>query len=270
MTSTELWTRIDETLAQYDLLKHPFYQAWSKGELTRDQLAFYGAQYGEHVSAFPTYLTRLHSRLPEGSARKAILANAAEEEIDGRSHAELWRQFANGVGGQPGKGEVLDEVSDLVATFRTIAERAALPEALGAFYAYESQVPRIAQEKLAGLNKFYGADERTGEYFSVHMTADVHHSATWRNLIDKCVQQDPESSDQVLCGVEEAAKSLWKALDGIEQARTELVAGLTDTLPNFFEIHNPSQLFRGGGHNRRSHQHGGQRPLRRGRKARDR
>jgi pyrroloquinoline-quinone synthase len=227
--STELWTRIDETIARYDLLKHPFYQAWSKGELTREQLAFYGAQYEEHVSAFPTYLTRLHSRLPEGSARKAILANAAEEEIDGRSHADLWRQFVVGMtagmgGAQPARGEVLDEVRELVETFKAIAERATLPEALGAFYAYESQVPRVAQEKLAGLTKFYGADARTGEYFSLHVTADVQHSATWRNLINKCVQQDPPCAEQVLAGVEEAAKSLWKALDGIEQARTEMIA----------------------------------------------
>jgi pyrroloquinoline-quinone synthase len=222
--STELWARIEDTIARYDLLKHPFYQAWSKGELTREQLAFYGAQYGEHVSAFPTYLTRLHSRLPEGSARKAILANAAEEEIDGRSHADLWRQFANGMGAQPAKTEMLDEVRMLVETFKAIAERATLPEALGAFYGYESQVPRVAQEKLAGLTKFYGADARTGEYFSLHITADVQHSATWRNLIDKCVEQDPACAEQVLAGVEQAAKSLWKALDGIEQARTEMIA----------------------------------------------
>jgi pyrroloquinoline-quinone synthase len=221
--STELWARIEDTIARYDLLKHPFYQAWSKGELTREQLAFYGAQYGEHVSAFPTYLTRLHSRLPEGSARKAILANAAEEEIDGRSHADLWRQFAHGMGAQPAKAEMLGEVRTLVETFKAIAERATLPEALGAFYAYESQVPRVAQEKLTGLTKFYGTDARTGEYFSLHITADVQHSATWRNLIDKCVEQDPACAEQVLAGVEQAAKSLWKALDGIEQARTEMI-----------------------------------------------
>lgn len=223
MTSSELWARVDDILARYDLLKHPFYQAWSKGELTRDQLAFYGAQYGEHVSAFPTYLTRLHSRLPEGTARKAILANAAEEEIQGRSHADLWRQFANGMGAQSAKAEPLDEVRALVETFKTIADRAALPAALGAFYAYESQVPRIAQEKLAGLTKFYGADATTGEYFSLHITADVEHSATWRNLINKCIQQDPNCAVEVLAGTEAAAESLWKALDGIEEARTQLV-----------------------------------------------
>jgi pyrroloquinoline-quinone synthase len=220
MKRPELWTRVTETIAQYNLLQHPFYQAWSKGELTRDQLAFYGQQYGEHVSAFPAYLTRLHSRLPDGPVRKAILANAAEEEIHGRSHADLWKQFTEGIGAQPASGETLDEVRDLVGTFRDIAERASLPEALGAFYAYESQVPRIAQEKLAGLTKFYGACEQTGEYFSVHTTADVHHSAVWRKLIDESVEQDSARAEEVLSGVTRAARALWKALDGIETART--------------------------------------------------
>jgi pyrroloquinoline-quinone synthase len=228
MKSPELWTRVAETIAQYDLLQHPFYRAWSKGELTRDQLAFYGQQYGEHVSAFPAYLTRLHSRLPDGSVRKAILLNAAEEEIHGRSHADLWKQFAEGIGTPaanaetPAKTEILDEVRDLVGTFRDIAERASLPEALGAFYAYESQVPRIAQEKLAGLTKFYGASARTGEYFSVHVTADVHHSAVWRKLIDDSIEQSPARAEEVLSGVTRAAGALWKALDGIETARSAI------------------------------------------------
>lgn len=224
MTSAELWMRVDEVLEQYDLLKHPFYQAWSKGELTRDQLAFYGAQYGEHVAAFPTYLTRLHARLPEGRARKAILANAAEEEIHGRSHADLWRQFAEGMGASLADDAVLEEIGGLVGTFRAIAERGTLPEALGAFYAYESQVPRIAKEKLAGLTKFYGASEKTGEYFALHTTADVRHSAVWRNLIEECLATDAGSAAEVLAGVTEAARALWKALDGIERARVQLAA----------------------------------------------
>ncbi len=166
MTSQELWAQVAETLERYNLLKHPFYQAWSKGELTPGQLAFYGAQYGRHVVAFPTYLTRLHSRLEDGPARRAILANAADEESEAGSHGDLWRQFAEGFGGNAGGGVKVDEVTALVETFRTIAERASLPRALGAFYAYESQVPAIAREKLRGLKKFYGASERTGEYFA--------------------------------------------------------------------------------------------------------
>ena len=80
MSSNEVWASVASILAKYDLLKHPFYQAWSKGELTHADLKFYGEQYVAHVAAFPAYLTALHARMPEGAARKAVLANAVEEE----------------------------------------------------------------------------------------------------------------------------------------------------------------------------------------------
>lgn len=223
MTPNELWKAIDGVLAEYDLLKHPFYQAWSRGELTHDELAFYGQQYLEHVAAFPTYLTALHARQPEGEVRRALLSNAADEEIDGRSHADLWRQFVRGMGGETGAAEVLPEMRALVATYREIAAKESSATALGAFYAYESQVPRVAAEKRAGLKAHYGADDATCEYFSLHTTADVHHSNVWRQLIGRCLEQDAASADEVLEGARTGARALWKALDGIEAARLAAV-----------------------------------------------
>lgn len=222
--SNELWAQVDEILAEYDLLKHPFYQAWTAGELTREQLAFYGRQYLEHVAAFPTYLTALHARLPEGATRRAILSNAADEEISGRSHADLWRQFIAGMEPKPEAPCVLPEMRELVNAFRDMATEAAPPTALGAFYAFESQVPRVAETKLAGLKAHYGADDATCEYFFVHQTADVHHSNVWRGLIDQCVAENSDCGAEVLAGVDRAAKGLWRALDGIEAARMALTA----------------------------------------------
>jgi pyrroloquinoline quinone (PQQ) biosynthesis protein C len=68
----------------------------------------------------------------------------------------------------------------------------------------------------------YAADDRTCEYFAVHTTADVHHSRVWRNLIDRCVENDPACASEVLDGVRQAAQALWVALDGIEAARLQL------------------------------------------------
>jgi pyrroloquinoline-quinone synthase len=87
MSTPELWAQIEREINRYDLLTHPFYQAWTEGSLTLRELAFYGWQYLHHVAAFPTYLTTLHARLPEGAARQAVLRNAADEEVDGVSHA---------------------------------------------------------------------------------------------------------------------------------------------------------------------------------------
>ncbi|MES2391764.1 MAG: TENA/THI-4 protein, partial [Acidobacteriota bacterium] len=66
----EFWTALEARTARYNLLQHPFYQAWSKGELTRTDLREYAAEYWHHVSAFPTYLSALHSSLPDGELRR--------------------------------------------------------------------------------------------------------------------------------------------------------------------------------------------------------
>ncbi len=222
---TQLWPEVYAILARYDLLQHPFYQAWTQGELTHEQLHAYGQQYLQHVSAFPTYLTALHSRLPEGATRKAILANAADEEIDGRSHADLWRQFVAGMEtGACASEETLPEIDELISTYQHLAREASPAAALGAFYAYESQVPRVAASKLAGLKEHYGADDHACAYFKLHMTADVHHSNVWRKLIDDSVEQDASQAAEVLAGVETGAKALWRALDGIEAARSAALA----------------------------------------------
>ena len=49
------WQQLDARIAKYDLLCHPFYQAWSQGRLTREDLRAYAAEYFHHVAAFPEH-----------------------------------------------------------------------------------------------------------------------------------------------------------------------------------------------------------------------
>src|SRR5258708_23015836 len=99
---------LEERIHQYDLLCHPFYKAWSAGELTRDDLRAYAEDYYPHVNAFPGYLAQLGVRLEEGELRRAVLANMTDEKggedsfgEPERSHAELWLGFVEGMGGSP-------------------------------------------------------------------------------------------------------------------------------------------------------------------------
>jgi pyrroloquinoline-quinone synthase len=216
------WQKADQEIATYDLLRHPFYQAWSAGELSKEDLGFYTKQYYHHVSRFPTYLTALHSRLPEGAIRRDVLANAYEEECAGEPHSELWLRFGEGMGagGSSLEGaEPNSETKNLVNTFLALAQEAPVASVFGALYAYESQVPRIAAEKLSGLKKYYGADERTCSYFTLHQTADVHHSSVWRKIISQLVEKDERHAAEALEGISRAARALWTALDGIERGR---------------------------------------------------
>jgi len=233
MTTEQFFEELDTRIAKYDLLCHPFYRAWSAGELTREDLREYARDYYHHVEAFPVYLAELGIRLDESELRRTVLANMADEkgtadESGEKStpHSELWLDFAEGMGASRdmrGHSPV-PEVKELTSFFHRVASEGTPEEALAAFYAYESQVPRVAKEKARGLREMYGADERATSYFTLHTTADVYHSQIWRQQLGKRLQSNPQMAKKALVAAENAAKALWHALDGIETRRTQNTA----------------------------------------------
>lgn len=233
MESRQFFAALEARIAKYDLLCHPFYQAWAAGQLTREDLQEYARNYYHHVEAFPTYLAELGIRLDESDLRRAILANMADEkgleDAFGKpapAHSELWLDFAEGMGARRDMQShtPVQEVRELTAFFHQVASEGTPEEALAAFYAYESQVPRVAKEKARGLQEMYGADQRTIAYFTLHTTADVFHSQVWRQQLAKRLESHPEAAERALAAGENAAKVLWQALDGIEARRTAGVA----------------------------------------------
>ncbi len=233
MTTEQFYEELETRIAKYDLLCHPFYQAWSAGELTREDLREYARDYYHHVEAFPIYLAELGIRLEDGELRRAVLANMADEKgmadavgEESTPHSEMWLDFAEGMGAtREMRGHrPVPEIKELIAFFHRMASEGAPEEALAAFYAYESQVPRVAKEKARGLREMYGADERVTAYFTLHTTADVFHSQVWRQQLGKRLESSPQMADRALAAGENAAKALWQALDGIEARRKEKVA----------------------------------------------
>jgi len=233
MDTVEFFEQLDARIAKYDLLCHPFYKAWSAGELTRKDLRQYAQDYYHHVEAFPSYLAALGLRLEEGELRRSVLANMCDEKgVEGRPgkdsvpHSELWLDFAEGMGSSRNLEwhTPAPEIRQLIRHFRQVASEGSTEEALAAFYAYESQVPHIAKEKERGLLQSYGADDKTCGYFSLHATADVYHSKVWHKQLENRIASHPETADAALDAAENAACMLWKALDGIDARRTAKAA----------------------------------------------
>jgi pyrroloquinoline-quinone synthase len=237
MNTAEFFEQLEARIGKYDLLCHPFYKAWSAGELTRDDLREYAQDYYHHVEAFPSYLAALGMRLDEGELRRAVLANMCDEKgVDGRPgrdsvphlvpHSDLWLDFAEGMGSSRNLEwhSPVPEIRQLIRHFHQVASEGSPEDALAAFYAYESQVPRVATEKERGLRAMYGADDKTCGYFALHATADVYHSRVWRKQLEKRIAAHPETADAALDAAESAARALWNALDGIEARRTAMVA----------------------------------------------
>ncbi len=219
---SDFFRQLEDRISPYDLLCHPFYKAWSAGTLTRSDLREYACNYYHHVEAFPDYLAELAGRLPEGELRRAVESNR-HDELGGEggaallSHADLWLDFAAGMGAarEACATEPVSEIRELVSLFHHIAQQASPAEALAAFYAYESQVPRLAVEKARGLRALYGADDKTCAYFTLHATADVFHANVWCRQLEKLLASDPSLAAKCLQAAEAASRALWRALDGI-------------------------------------------------------
>src|ERR1700731_287568 len=233
MNSTQFLEQLEASIARYDLLGHPFYKAWAAGDLTRADLREYARHYYHHVQAFPSYLAEFALRLDEGELRRAVLANMIDEKgtaggsgKNSVTHSELWLDFAECMGSRRDMQWHLPvtQVRELMKHFHRVASDGSPEQALAAFYAYESQVPRVAREKERGLREIYGADEKTRGYFGLHATADVQHSNVWRMQLEKRLAANPEAAPAALAAAEQTAKLLWQALDGIDAGRKTFAA----------------------------------------------
>ena len=227
MEIQEFFGRLEQSIAKYDLLRHPFYEAWSRGELTLKDLQKYAIDYYRHVESFPRCLSQFARRLEKSELREAVLQNLCDEMGgDGRrSHADLWLDFVDGIEAGP---SLVDHrpnsrMTNLILFFQQTAKEETPEQVLAVFYAYESQVPRISREKWRGLTEKYGATDRTCSYFILHTTADIYHARIWRAQLEKRLRSNPERSEAALKAGEAAARHLWEALDGIENACLERV-----------------------------------------------
>ena len=218
MRNAQLLDKIDAAIAEKSLLKHPFYQDWQMGKLSRQDLQLYAAQYYRHVEAFPKHLRVLAAR-SEGPIRDIVLENLAEEENPRSPHPKLWRDFAATLGVSEEDitcCPALPGTQAVVETFREIVGDRPVAEAVAALYAYEAQVPEISTTKIEGLQKFYGVQSPKGlAYFTVHEHADKAHREAWRGWLEEHAHGDEE---EILATTNEALDALWGALDAVHCA----------------------------------------------------
>jgi pyrroloquinoline-quinone synthase len=209
--------KIDNDIAEKHLLKHPFYLAWTRGELSKEALTDYARQYYHHVAAFPTYLSAVHAKCEDQATRKQLLNNLVDEEAGSPNHPDLWKQFAKGLGVEDvdlAKTEKQPETENLIDTFRSVCGDRSTVEGLAALYAYESQIPAICESKIDGLKKHYGfTNPEHYEYFSVHIEADREHSAAERKMLSAYI--DNQNIDNVRASVRRVLDALWEMLSGV-------------------------------------------------------
>lgn len=216
---SDLVSRLDAATEDSRLLDHPFYKAWSAGELTVDDLRFYAGQYFRQVEAFPGYLSALADRALDPEARRILLENLSDEVDD--DHVGLWLRFAEALGAPSDevKGSTPEPETDrCVESFSNGTETRSLAFGLGMLYGYESQTPAVAATKVEGLKSHYGIEGPATEYFTLHGELDVEHSRELVEAIDR-VATDEESRAEAVSGAKAGAEAIWGLLDGVARVR---------------------------------------------------
>lgn len=208
---------IDQLLRDRHLLKHPFYRAWSRGELPLETLRDYAGQYYQFESNFPRYVAATYSQLRDPVERRVLLDNLIDEEGRDPTHPELWLDFAEGLGlsrRAARSARLSPGTRGLLATYERLVA-AGPASALAALYSYESIFPEIAAEKSRGLRAMYGIrDPKAHKFFRVHMGADVEHSRAERRVLEAEIGRSPPSGAVGMRSAKEAIGAWWSFLDG--------------------------------------------------------
>jgi len=213
---------LDQQISKRHLLDHAFYQRWMEGSLAKAELQRYVQNYQPHVEAFPRYVSAVHAQCEDTPTRLALLDNLIEEEHGHENHPELWLRFGESLG--MSRDEItsspkLDCAEKLKQTFLSLTQKS-FATGLGALYAYESQVPEIAKQKIKGLRNFYGVTETRGlAFFQVHQEADQYHAASEKSAFDAL---SPADQDQALTAVEITTQTLWDFLSALDEATNKL------------------------------------------------
>jgi pyrroloquinoline-quinone synthase len=193
--TSHLVQAMDTHVAQWNLLEHPFYQAWSNGTLPVEALKTYATEYGAFIQT-----------LPEGWETLGE-AKAADVEV---MHARLWDAFATALQTRVGKSTDVAEVTALVATAKKLFATPA--SAIGALYAFEKQQPATATSKLEGLDTHYKTlPEGVRPYFEAHVDDTFEVTLLEKKMAGFSVEERTQCEE----ACKTMSKAMWTALSGI-------------------------------------------------------
>ncbi len=208
-----LSSAIETSVSERSLLKHPFYQVWSKGELTLNDLQGYAKEYYYAAKSVPVVMETIRKNAPHTltQIQRETFAKNAREEVE---HIELWERFASSLGITQDELNSYEPTGTVKEAVASIVEQAELgfEEGVAAMYAFECELPAISESKINGLQKFYNLSSADAHaYFNEHM-AEEKHLCFWRALLDSF---DDGKYEDCLYAAKATVSAQNRILDGV-------------------------------------------------------
>jgi pyrroloquinoline-quinone synthase len=145
---------------KHKLLDHPFYQAWTHGQITLEQLSKYHKSYNDFIVMMPEFWSKVQTSFGVNDADgRRVVADETE-------HIDLWQNWAAKLPATesfPSMKPIIDEFNAMTPS-----------ELLGAIQAFEIQQPAVAITKREGLHCHYGYTAQETVYFDEHEQEQFH------------------------------------------------------------------------------------------------
>lgn len=203
---------INNNIEKYSLLKHEFYRLWQNGQLSMDHLAGYSKEYFQLVKTVPLLIENILKNNQNDKYVDLIKNNLVDEQ----DHIKPWITFSSFLGipedellEYSSEGLTKEAIDDLIDLSKSSFE-----EGVAALYAFEKELPKISDTKLAGLDQFYGIkNSKAQEYFNIHKEIDIYHSKVWEKILN---EMPSEMSEKIIRSSIASLKAQNKLLDSVK------------------------------------------------------
>jgi pyrroloquinoline-quinone synthase len=199
---------------------HPFFDKWSRGELSKEQTALYCMQHYHFVGEYLNWMAYEASQIPHRDVKTYLYENLGDEENPEDRHLDMLTDYvvASGL-----KRDSVERSAVLPGTeglqnwgWRMVYQKPWQAALAGMFIGLESQFLDICKKLVPALHKHYGYKPGAREirFFEEHIGADEIHASKGFAIVEKYCTT-PDLQELALKTVEEATVRRWRYMNGV-------------------------------------------------------
>lgn len=224
LSAQDYFEELEEEIRAHPALNHPFLEKFRQGKLSLDRIRLFARQYYLYSRWFGRYISAIVANMPDEYPRAFLIKNLYQEHGEGNpdnTHPAMFRRFMRALrldSQEIEETEPLPEMRLFIHEYLLISRECHFLEAMGALGpGTESIVPYIYRPIYEGLKKEPSLKGDDIEFFALHMTLDIEHSA---NIKEALLQYAEKEQNQRLIrqgamAALSARTVLWNGLERV-------------------------------------------------------